>query len=253
MTRRWARRHGGWRAGGICGDVGDGAGFDRSVRTPERVFPTARGTVSPRDIGHDPGSEGAMWVVVDEGANQCWVSINLPRSFPLVAHARAPPTSCTGWPLAHCWRRRGRLVRSRRALRPGLGATAPDIYPVSLLYCPGMKATAEANNTKVHLASARFFRVLGDPTRLAILELLIEGPRTVSELVAAIGLAQSRVSNHLACLRWCRFVDTERHGRQVVYSIGDRRIGRLLAQGRALLSDHADHLARCERIGPDWI
>ena len=66
-------------------------------------------------------------------------------------------------------------------------------------------------------ALSRYFRVLGDPTRLRIVEALLERERTVSELVDLLGAPQSRVSNHLACLRWCRFVDPERHGRTVVY------------------------------------
>ncbi len=66
-------------------------------------------------------------------------------------------------------------------------------------------------------ALARFFRVLGDPTRLRILELLQGGERTVGEIVAAVGQPQPRVSTHLACLRHCGFVTAERRGREVVY------------------------------------
>src|SRR5260370_42561164 len=64
-------------------------------------------------------------------------------------------------------------------------------------------------------AAARFFRVLGDPTRLKILELLGEGERTVGECVSAVGQPQPRVSTHLACLRHCGFVSTERRGPEV--------------------------------------
>lgn len=102
-------------------------------------------------------------------------------------------------------------------------------------------------------AAARFFRVLGDPTRLRILELLLEGPRTVSELVAALGVGQARISNHLACLRWCRFVEDERRGRRVVYRVVDERLGDLLAVARLLTVGKVAHLASCRRIGPDWI
>jgi Predicted transcriptional regulators len=100
---------------------------------------------------------------------------------------------------------------------------------------------------------ARFFRVLGDPTRLRILELLLEGPHSVAELVSALGVPRSRVSNHLACLRWCRFVDTERRGREVVYRVADARVGSLLGVSRELAAAHCEHLASCGRIGPDWI
>jgi len=51
-------------------------------------------------------------------------------------------------------------------------------------------------------AAARFFRVLGDPTRLKILELLGEGERTVGELVSAVGQSQPPISERLAtCTR----------------------------------------------------
>ncbi|TMB93461.1 MAG: winged helix-turn-helix transcriptional regulator, partial [Chloroflexi bacterium] len=62
-------------------------------------------------------------------------------------------------------------------------------------------------------AVARFFRVLADPTRLKILESLTSGERTVGELVGAVGQTQPRISTHLACLRHCGFVSTERRGK----------------------------------------
>ena len=103
------------------------------------------------------------------------------------------------------------------------------------------------------VATARFFRVLSDPTRLAILELLLERQRTVSELVEELDSPQSRVSNHLACLRWCEFVDTEREGRQVTYRIREKRVRALIEAARAMAVEHCAHLATCGRIGPDWI
>ena len=60
---------------------------------------------------------------------------------------------------------------------------------------------------------ARFFRVLGDPTRLRLLTLLLERDQTVSELVEALSAPQGRVSTHLGCLRWCGFVTARRAGR----------------------------------------
>lgn len=102
-------------------------------------------------------------------------------------------------------------------------------------------------------ALARYFRVLGDPTRLRILGALLERARTVSELVSLIGAPQSRVSNHLACLRWCRFADAERRGRQVVYRVSDPRVRDLISRSRMLAAEHAEHLAACRRIGPEWI
>ena len=101
-------------------------------------------------------------------------------------------------------------------------------------------------------ASARLFKVLGDPTRLRILEALLSGERTVSELVDIVGAPQSRVSNHLACLKWCRLVTSERRGRNVIYRL-DADVDQLLGAGRTLAAAHEDYLATCTRIGPDWV
>jgi ArsR family transcriptional regulator, cadmium/lead-responsive transcriptional repressor len=103
------------------------------------------------------------------------------------------------------------------------------------------------------VVSARWFRVLADPTRLAILKQLLTGACSVSELVARTGLPRSRVSNHLACLRWCQFVRAERQGRRVLYIVTDTRLRRLLNLADDLVADNAEHLATCQRIGPDWI
>jgi DNA-binding transcriptional ArsR family regulator len=103
------------------------------------------------------------------------------------------------------------------------------------------------------VVSARWFRVLADPTRLAILRQLLSGACSVSELVARTGLPRSRVSNHLACLRWCQFVSVERQGRSVLYAVADTRLRHLLDLADNLVADNAEHLATCHRIGPDWI
>ena len=58
--------------------------------------------------------------------------------------------------------------------------------------------------------TAKFFHGLSDLTRLRIVELLLEGEKNVSELVTILDQPQSRVSNHLACLRWCGYVDSRR-------------------------------------------
>jgi DNA-binding transcriptional ArsR family regulator len=88
------------------------------------------------------------------------------------------------------------------------------------------------------LANARFFRALGDPTRLAIIRYLLTRPHSVAELIVKLDAPQSRVSNHLACLRWCGFVAAERHGREVIYSIGDRRLRRLLRLATEMVDDN---------------
>ena len=99
---------------------------------------------------------------------------------------------------------------------------------------------------------ARFFRTLGDPTRIRILRLLSEAPAGecgVARLVAAINAPQSRVSTHLGCLRWCGLVRTRREGKQVFYRVADPRVDELLALGNVVMRDHAAEVASCDVIG----
>ena len=95
---------------------------------------------------------------------------------------------------------------------------------------------------------AKYFRGFGDPTRLRILELLSERERSVTELVEAIGAPQPKVSNHLACLRWCGFVESRRERRTIYYRVTDKRVRRMIALARELLADNAEHVAACRRI-----
>ena len=95
----------------------------------------------------------------------------------------------------------------------------------------------------------KYFRALGDPTRVRILELLGEhGELSVGELVQRLGQSQPKVSNHLACLRWCGFVHTRRDHPTIYYRVADARVTQLLTLAHALLSDNAEHVAACRRI-----
>ena len=96
---------------------------------------------------------------------------------------------------------------------------------------------------------AKYFRGLGDPIRLRILELLrSEGELRVGDLVGRLGVPQPKVSNHLACLRWCGFVETRREGRTVFNRIADARVEAMLELAQSLLADNAEHIAACCRI-----
>jgi DNA-binding transcriptional ArsR family regulator len=95
----------------------------------------------------------------------------------------------------------------------------------------------------------KYFRALGDPTRVRILELLREhGELSVGDLVNRLGQSQPKVSNHLACLRWCGFVERERRHPNVFYRVADERVLEVLGLGRALLADNAEHVASCRRV-----
>jgi DNA-binding transcriptional ArsR family regulator len=95
----------------------------------------------------------------------------------------------------------------------------------------------------------KYFRALGDPIRLRILETLHEHDElSVGEIVERLGESQPKISNHLACLRWCGFVHTRREHPTVYYRVADERVTQLLALGRALLADNAEHVAACRRV-----
>ena len=98
---------------------------------------------------------------------------------------------------------------------------------------------------------AKYFRGLGDPTRLRILdELRVAAELSVGELVDRLGLPQPKISNPLACLRWCGFVETRREHRVVYNRIADRRVEVILDLARELLEDNEEHVAACCRIDP---
>ncbi len=97
---------------------------------------------------------------------------------------------------------------------------------------------------------ARFFRGLGDPTRLRIVQLLLDGQRTVSDIVHELGVQQGRISSHLMCLRWCGYVSARREGKWVYYAVTDSRVRDILRLAQAMRRDHAESLAACAVIGP---
>lgn len=94
---------------------------------------------------------------------------------------------------------------------------------------------------------AKLFRGFGDPSRLAILESLRDGPLTVGEIVQVTGLTQSNVSNHLACLRDCGLVLCEQNWRYITYYLSDDRVGELLMLAESLLQDVARGVYECTR------
>lgn len=94
---------------------------------------------------------------------------------------------------------------------------------------------------------AKLFRGFGDPSRLHILDALRRGPLTVSDLVAATGLSQPNVSNHLGCLRDCGLVVARQAGRYVTYQLSDDRVGDLIALAESLVADVARGVYECTR------
>jgi DNA-binding transcriptional ArsR family regulator len=95
---------------------------------------------------------------------------------------------------------------------------------------------------------AKFFSGLADETRLRIVRCLLERPRAVGEIVTALGMSQSRISNQLACLKWCGYVHARRQGRNVVYELADPEISDLLTIAQRLVWANASHIAECSQV-----
>jgi DNA-binding transcriptional ArsR family regulator len=107
-----------------------------------------------------------------------------------------------------------------------------------------------AGQPPVYALKADFFRVLGHPVRVRLLQLMREGERTVGDLQAALELDSSGTSQHLGALRKQSLVATRREGTSVYYRVKDPRtldllelakqiISSSLEENRALLDDLA--------------
>ena len=93
------------------------------------------------------------------------------------------------------------------------------------------------------------FHGLSDPTRLAIVRHLAGGEARVVDLLRTLGLPQSTVSSHLACLRECGLVHGRPEGRQIFYSLARSELLDLLAAAEALLAATGDAVALCPSFG----
>lgn len=98
---------------------------------------------------------------------------------------------------------------------------------------------------------AKLFRGLADPSRLAILDTLREGPLVVHEIVGRTALTQPNVSNHLRCLSDCGLVTSIRDGRFVRYQISSLRIADFLRDVDALLDIVAEGIEACRNYRLD--
>jgi ArsR family transcriptional regulator len=84
---------------------------------------------------------------------------------------------------------------------------------------------------------AEFFKAMGHPVRIRVLELLSEGERPVSEMLSIIDIEQSHLSQQLGVLRRAGLVDSHRKGSHVVYSMADARLIELLRLSREMMLD----------------
>ena len=99
-------------------------------------------------------------------------------------------------------------------------------------------------------AAACLFYGFSDPSRLAILQHLSLGEHRVVDLTAHLGLAQSTVSKHLACLRDCGLVTSRPQGRASVFSlVHPEALSDLLAAAERMLALTGDAVTLCANHG----
>ena len=87
-------------------------------------------------------------------------------------------------------------------------------------------------------ALADIFKVLGDPTRVRILDVLSRGEQCVCHLAGLLGMTESAISHQLRLLRTTRIVRARRDGRQIYYSLDDKHVLTLFRQGLRHVEEH---------------
>ncbi|PYI38223.1 transcriptional regulator [Arthrobacter psychrolactophilus] len=115
-------------------------------------------------------------------------------------------------------------------------SSQPENVPSAATESPSLVHAVEPGPELLDAAAATL-RMLAEPTRLHLLWQLSDGPKTVSELTAAAGVPRTVASQHLAKLRHSGLVDTRKEGRNVIYSLRDGHLVRLIRE----TINHADH------------
>lgn len=87
------------------------------------------------------------------------------------------------------------------------------------------------------LKLAELFKILGDPTRLKIVEILLENEMCVNHIAETMGMGQSAISHQLRVLRQARLVIYRKEGKTAYYSLNDDHVEGLVRMGM----DHVSH------------
>src|SRR5437763_14465914 len=105
--------------------------------------------------------------------------------------------------------------------------------------CVDMTAAPLSDSSAAALADT--FKVLGDTTRVRILDALSRAELCVADIARLVGLSESAVSHQLRLLRGTRLVRARRDGRQMFYTLDDDHIVGLLGQGLEHVEERAGH------------
>ncbi|MFE3781936.1 ArsR/SmtB family transcription factor [Amycolatopsis sp. NPDC059090] len=92
------------------------------------------------------------------------------------------------------------------------------------------------NSRPLYQLKAEFFKTLGHPARIRVLELLAEGERAVAEILPEVGIEPANLSQQLAVLRRAGLVTTRKDGSSVIYALTSSHVAELLAVARKILT-----------------
>jgi DNA-binding transcriptional ArsR family regulator len=90
--------------------------------------------------------------------------------------------------------------------------------------------------TPIYQIKAEFFKTLGHPARIRILEILRDGERSVSELIPEVGIEPSHLSQQLGLMRRANLIQTRKVGSNVYYSVGEPMLFELLAVAKRIIT-----------------
>ena len=123
----------------------------------------------------------------------------------------------------------GPASAARRAVSNSDAADACEVFVADARRVAAVRAALVGSGSVELLAET--FRVLGDPTRVRILDALSHAELCVSDVATLLGLSQSAVSHQLRILRGLRLVRARREGRMVFYALDDDHITGLFREG----------------------
>lgn len=121
---------------------------------------------------------------------------------------------------------------SREGNRPAVVAELRKCYITKVLHAGIVRDVS----TPLYQLKAEFFKTLGHPARIRVLELLSEREHAVSEMLPEVGIEAANLSQHLAVLRRTGLVTTRKEGSSVFYSLTSPEVAELLRVARRILT-----------------
>jgi ArsR family transcriptional regulator len=124
--------------------------------------------------------------------------------------------------------------------RAGMTGTLKDDCEACIIHEGAVdraRAKARDLDDDTILRLSEIFKLMGDPTRLRIIQALSSGEMCVCDIAAALGMEHSAISHQLRLLRNARVVKYRRQGKEAIYSLDDEHVLRLFSEGL----EHARH------------